>query len=58
MSENKIDAKRLPLKDLLNYEKLIIPPYQRPYSWGEKEIESFMETVFSTLTSEDEIFLG
>lgn len=58
MSEYKINARRLLLASLFDYEELVIPPYQRPYSWGEKEIENFMETVFSTLSSEDEIFIG
>ena len=41
--------------DKTNY---IIPIYQRPYSWGEKEIRSFIESIFNSYLEEDNLFIG
>ena len=43
---------------LINEERhYVIPEYQRPYSWGEKQLEDFFETIERSLTGE-QIFMG
>lgn len=37
--------------------KYVIPEYQRPYSWGEKQLEEFFETIERALSGE-QIFMG
>lgn len=60
-----MDAKVVSLVDNSKYKdslfnvnrKYIIPEYQRPYSWGEKQLEDFFETIERTLYGE-QIFMG
>lgn len=67
MSKLNVDQKSI--KDLLNNKKadFLIPDYQRPYAWGEKECETLWEDLFSfafpendyeKFNSNDEYFLG
>lgn len=67
MSKLNVDQKSI--KDLLNSKKadFLIPDYQRPYAWGEKECETLWEDLFSfafpendyeKFNSNDEYFLG
>ena len=68
MSKLNIDQKSV--KDLFGDKKadFLIPDYQRPYAWGEKECQTLWDDIFSFAfpdndcdkfdSSNDEYFLG
>ena len=53
----KIEAKTQTLCDIFcrNY---LIPVYQRPYSWGEKQIRTFMQNLIDAYRDKEQVFLG
>ena len=47
----KFDAVRMPLKALkANEEKYVIPPFQRPYRWGETQVTTLMNDLLDFFT--------
>jgi uncharacterized protein with ParB-like and HNH nuclease domain len=57
------EPKRFTPRELLNaYDKLIVPSYQRPYSWTSKEVDDFWNDLFAIAVmdskKEDFHFLG
>lgn len=32
------------------YFKILIPPYQRPYTWGTQQVQDFLDDIFETIT--------
>lgn len=54
MSKLNIDQKVI--KDLFNEKKadFLIPDYQRPYAWGEKECQTLWEDIFSFAFPDDD----
>ena len=61
-SEFNIEASTLRIKTLLerspSVESYIVPIYQRPYSWGDAEIERFLGDIFSSIKRDEELFIG
>lgn len=55
-----IKAKEKSIEDLIKNIKYTIPVYQRPYSWGEKEIKRLIRSIFEGYTSKnnEETFVG
>ena len=47
MSKLNVDQKSI--KDLFQYRRsdFLIPDYQRPYAWGEKECQTLWDDIFS-----------
>ncbi len=41
-----------------NYKKIIIPLYQRGYSWNDEHIESLIDDIFDRYNDEDEHYFG
>ena len=39
-------------------EQYIIPPYQRPYSWGEDQCQQLYEDIVAAFNAERDYFLG
>lgn len=47
----KFDAERMPLKNLkANEERYVIPPFQRPYRWGETQVTTLMNDLLDFFT--------
>ena len=51
MSENKIDAEVILVRDILTIQNLRIPEYQRPYRWEEKNVRQLLEDIMASKTS-------
>lgn len=57
----KIEARTATLKDLLSdplTRLYMIPIFQRPYSWGELEVERFVRDVLSAYRKQECMFIG
>lgn len=55
----KICSQTYTLSDLLNSNThYIIPIYQRPYSWKEKQIETLLGDILNGFRDEEKIFIG
>ena len=39
-------------------EQYIIPPYQRPYSWGEDQCQQLYEDIVAAFNEKNDYFLG
>ena len=62
MSNNKIEVEALPLEGIicLNENLYQIPLYQRPYSWGQEQIEELIDDLFQAFDekNEEDYFCG
>lgn len=45
---SEIQAEIVPVKDLIQEEKLRIPSYQRPYRWDEKNVRQLLEDIHAS----------
>ena len=52
-----IKSKAVWLKDVIN-SKYNIPAYQRPYEWGEKNIDDFLNSIFDGYKEQKPVFFG
>src|SRR5690348_178959 len=43
---------------VLDEKLLVVPPYQRPYSWGADQVEAFWDDLHSALSERSNYFLG
>ena len=58
--EIKYYSKIIPIYELISEKKLVIPPYQRTFSWKHNDIIDLLNTIYSkaTKTPNDEMWLG
>jgi len=60
MDTLKFEAKNIRLRELLytNDRRFVVPRYQRPYSWGEDELQDFWDDLIQVSESGGGLFLG
>lgn len=63
MAEKQFDPHYWPLSLALSTNFFEVPVYQRPYSWGEKEVNSLLSDIFDAyakrnVNPDDELFTG
>lgn len=61
MQDSKLDTGRIYVKDIFGNEQFYnIPEYQRPYVWGEEQINNFLDDINNSFSSDvnKEYFLG